>query len=309
MGNMSALDAVTEALIAGLQAELKIDADRARYVVERALDAPLPKEENPMLGLEGKGLFARRLADHTPELLAKHFDWVCIPLINGARMAVNRDREWYRRAHAAGLVITGFDWLPTADTWERGLADAIGFCSSVGSKGFVLDAEAGFLSKPREALQYVTKARQLCDAGSIKLGFTSYGPGWNIGRLPWDVFCKGTDFSITQCYDHTHALDPNYFSRSIDFYRSKGATRIVLGLGLYRDKPEDTSNQRWRDPAELQAHLNLVGPGLVSVIFWPLAGAIPARLFPVLDGWQIPSKSTVRDVLTGLTPFGKLARD
>lgn len=306
---MSALDAVSEALIAGVCAELKLDHDRARFVVEQALGAKIPIGE-PMYGLEGKGLFARNVSDNSAEVLAKHFDWLCVPMISSeSRAKINRNRAFYTKARELGLVITGFDWLPPIAGFINGLQDAIAFCADVGGRAFVLDAEAAFKGHPDEAAQYVNAARRFCDQYGIKLGFTSFGGAYGFPTMPWSVFCKGTDFSIPQTYDNDHALDPNYMPRSIAAYRQYGASRIILGLGLYRETSPGSGSYRWRQPVELKAHLQLVPPGINSVVFWPLAGAIPAPALAELDRWHVPSDTTVRDVLTNLTPFGRLTRD
>lgn len=313
---MTTADQVEEALAQALCAELKLDETRARYIAHRALDARLT-EGTTMYGMDGKGLFARSVAHNDPTKVAKHFRWICAPIIGDIqrsdgsmayRQPLNRDRAWYAELKAAGLGITTFDALPKPGNYMTGLADAIEYTALVGGTMYVLDAEKDYMGQPAAAVEIVANARQLCNAAGIRLGFTSYGGPWNAPSFPWAPFCKGTDLSIPQTYDSDGHYDPSYMPHAIAAYAADGAPRISLGLGLFQNHAPPGHDPHWRTPAQLQAHLALVPPNVTSVIFWPL-GDVPDELLTVLDAWHPPADSTIREALSSLTPFGRFTRD
>lgn len=281
-------------------------------VFSAAVDVAHVLKDNPAmaLGLCGTALFLRELNDLDPTTYAKAFDWVCVPVIGSGRTAFNRDRVWYETAKAGGVTITTFDWLPSAETWERGFQDVFAFTASVGGRAVVLDAERSFRGERQASADYVGAAMGFGRAYGLKVGFTSYGAPWNIPDLPWDVFCGGTDFAIPQTYDPDGNYNGTLIARANAFYRSKGARCILQGLGAYQ-KTGGTPPYRWRTAAELERHLALVPPDVCGAIAWPLGVSgqshVPESVYRTLGAWTPPgARLGVRSLLKALLPFGQL---
>jgi hypothetical protein len=304
---VNAVDQVELVIIDALCAELKLDRDRARYIVDRAFSTKLVEGAN-MFGFEGKGLFARQQNDNTPQVLGQHFKWICMPMLTHERLKANRGVDFYHQCAAAGLTISGFDGLPAPENWQTGLVDAINFCASVGGRAFVLDAEGEWKGHPDEAARYVGAAREACDRVGIKLGFTGFGSAYGHPTFPWRIFCGGTDFSIPQLYDSggEHESDPSYMARGVEAYHQYGASQLMLGVGFYRTT--SPGHYRWRTALELRRHLSTLPANTTSIIGWPLGNAIPVSLLGELDHWHPPAESTVRDALSNLVPFGRFFR-
>ncbi|GAB5543428.1 MAG: hypothetical protein SangKO_031880 [Sandaracinaceae bacterium] len=222
----------------------------------------------------GSGIFARRDEDYPPAELAALFDWACVPVIVSSRRATNRDRAWWRECREAGVLMSGFDWLPTPARWRDGLLGALDFLAEVGAVAFVTDPEVEWKGHPEEMAAYMAFVRRECDARGLALGFTSFGTPSFHRPFPWAESLPLADFGLPQVYDRDHALTPGYAARGVREYVERGARVAFPALGAYRRGPT-----RWRTAAELRAHVALAPAG--TRIFWPLAGRVPAELRPV----------------------------
>jgi hypothetical protein len=270
----------------------------ARYAVSTEVRATIRiPSAVERLGIAGPGLFLRSHVSswYPVRRMRESFTWACIPVINSHRRAINRDRSYARRLTDGGVTVTGFDWLPAPNNWETNLEAAIAFIAEVGGRGFVLDAEAEFRHADTEAQRYVDRARTLCHARGLWLGFSSFGmpPRW----LPLEPFCRGSDMVIPQTYDRYHDLRSDYVMSSARRYYDAGATKFAFGSGAYRGtqvarrsaegarEDRERSTWRWRNADEMREHLDSYPWFVESVIAWPIAGQPPAHIWEAYRSW------------------------
>lgn len=249
------------------------------------------------LGIAGPGLFLRsHLSQWYPaDDMCASFTWACVPIINGRRAAINRNRSYIRRLTSGGVTVTGFDWLPAPSNWETGLESAILFLAEVGARGFVLDAEAEFRGASAQAQRYVDRARTLCHGCGLWLGFSSFG--LPPRSMPLGPFCQGSDMVIPQTYDRYHDLRPTYILDSARRYFNAGATKFAFGSGAYRGTSaaqrsaegalddRARSTWRWRTAAEMREHLDTYPWFVESLISWPIAGKPPPHIWEAYRNW------------------------
>jgi len=281
----------------------------------------LPKEEDDdmALGLRGTGVWLRNFKDMTPVQAADALDVVVISYRNsrGALARGATAQSWVREYRSLGGRVWAMDWLPHAAIWQNPTAEDVrkldalcAYAASQGCLGIMADLEpdAGWRDDVRAATNYVTALAAGAKRHGLKTGVTDYGRGGDSAAV-MRVLLEAVDVGIPQSYDPNGSYVANYHERSVDYWKERGAKRVVLGYGIWL-----RGERRHRTAPELVRHLQHVPPGVCGVIGWYGAQRsdglhrVLQNLLPTLKAYQPPGGKT-NALLDNLTPFGSLLRD
>lgn len=195
-----------------------------------------------------------------------HLDGVVIPLHN-KRGAVHYGptlRRWIRDWTDAGRPWWAMDHL--TGPVRHHLPDLFARAQDIGAAGVMVDAEpdAGWRDRVREATSYRHDCAEL--RGGLDLAVTDYARG-GIGTPTLSALLDEVDghrpIGVPQSYDPGASYEPDYHARSVAYWRSCGAERVVLGVGAWL-----RSRKRHRTPEELRRHIEHVPADVDGLCAW-----------------------------------------
>lgn len=216
----------------------------------------------------GRGIWLRPGAMPRIEACAEHLDYVVYPLARGSSpLHVGpAHRAWLSEWLGRGKIWWAMDWLPKADKGAGHVDEVCERGRALGAAGLMADCEpdADWRGAVRQAVAY--RAALADHRGSLDLAITDYARG-GIGDAALGALLAEVGghrpIGVPQSYDPDGRYDPGYHERSVSYWRSLGAQRVVVGLGAWL-----RGRKRHRTPDELRRHLAGVPEDVQGVCAW-----------------------------------------
>lgn len=281
-------------------------------IAERIADMLIAQEDDGMaLGLRGSGVWLRGLDTLPIDRFVANLDFgvMAITTTNTSAPA-NRSataKEYARTAIKNGKPMWGMIWGPHPQYGFGHIEPALDFAAALGMAGVMVDGEPDFGWESDAQLgfvaEYGARLAEGCAARGMKSGYTNYGTHPATKRL-YAAILEHVDGGFAQGYDPSGRYSTDYFPNVIEFWRSAGAKKLVMGVGAWL-----RSERRHRTPLEMQRHLELIpkASGICAVCAWYAGEGGITPLLPVLREYRPPGAK--RSILSYLTPFGAALED